>query len=341
MAKRSLASIWARAMQRGTRQWTRAAGQAGARALAQAWQAPGAPAARRKGAGAAATPAGGWLSGVALGPAGARRYRQYRPPGVRAAERLPLLVMLHGCGQDAAGFAASTRMNRIAARERFLVLYPEQDRLAHAQGCWNWFDTRRGRAQGEAALVLAAVDQVCTLYPADRARVAVLGLSAGASLAALLAAQHPARFKAVVMHSGVPPGAAHSVLTALPAMQGRRQARPAAALAPPGPVGPALLVIHGRQDGVVAPANGRAAAQAWAAAAGASAAASRIVQRGRRHAATVTDYRLGRRCIVTLVEVDQLGHAWSGGAARQPFGDPKGPDVSRLAWAFCRRQFDA
>ena len=114
--------------------------------------------------------AGDWLAGVALGPTGARRYRLYRPPQPQAGEQLPLLVMLHGCGQDADSFAASTRMNAIAARERFLVLYPEQERLANAQGCWNWFATRSGRAQSEVALIMAAIDQVCALYRADRAR---------------------------------------------------------------------------------------------------------------------------------------------------------------------------
>ena len=89
---------------------------------------------------------GDWIAGVALGVGGARRYSLFRSAGVEAGERLPLLVMLHGCGQDAKGFAASTRMNRVAARERFMVLYPEQDRLANAQGCWNWFDTSGGRA---------------------------------------------------------------------------------------------------------------------------------------------------------------------------------------------------
>ena len=65
----------------------------------------------------AATGTGDWIAGMAFGPAGLRRYRLYRPAGVGYAERLPLVVMLHGCGQDAAAFAASTRMNALAASE--------------------------------------------------------------------------------------------------------------------------------------------------------------------------------------------------------------------------------
>jgi poly(3-hydroxybutyrate) depolymerase len=41
------------------------------------------------------------------------------------------------------------------------------------------------------------------------------------------------------------------------------------------------------------------------------------------------------------VLVAGLGHAWSGGAAGQPFSDAQGPDASRMAWAFAARQFRA
>jgi poly(3-hydroxybutyrate) depolymerase len=100
-------------------------------------------------------------------------------------------------------------MNRIAQRERFLVLYPEQDRLANSQRCWNWFDTASGRAHGEAALIMKAIDQVCLLYPGGPSRAwRSPGISAGASMAALLVTRHPERFKAVIMHSGIPPGTA-------------------------------------------------------------------------------------------------------------------------------------
>jgi poly(hydroxyalkanoate) depolymerase family esterase len=285
---------------------------------------------------------GDWIAGIAMGAAGARRYRLYRPPAVKFGEKLPLMVMLHGCGQDAKAFAQSTRMNRIAARARFMVLYPEQDRLANAQGCWNWFDTRAGRAAGEAELIMTAVEQVCLLYAADRTRIAVAGLSAGASMAAVLVTRHPKRFKAVVMHSGIAPGSAHSGLSALAAMHGHGKATPLPATPPSGSVSwPPLLVIHGGNDRTVAASNGHAAVRVWADAAGASPVGLRSVQRGQRHAMTVTDFKAGRSTVASLVEVPKLGHAWSGGAASQPYGDASGPDASRMAWAFAARQFRA
>ena len=291
---------------------------------------------------------GDWLAGMALGPGGARRYHLFRPSDLDLApgEKLPLMVMLHGCGQTGRDFAAITRMNALATRHRFLVLYPEQDRLHHPQGCWNWYETRSGKSAAEAATLMAAVDQVCVLYAADRARVAVAGLSAGAGMAALLATHYPARFRAVVMHSGVAPGAARSSATALGAMRGRH--------VPPMPVTavgkamgaaaamttlPPLLILHGDRDVVVSSSNAGSAAAVWAAATGAVPAASRRLQRGRRHPMRVTDFKLRGKTSVTLCEIAGLGHAWSGGAARLAFSDPAGPDATRMAWAFAARQF--
>ena len=341
MAKRTLASIWGRALQRNAAALGRQAVRAGHRAVGQVVKQAVKQAVRQT-TGRSTTGRGLWSPGLARGPAGPRRYWLYRPAGVAPGERLPLLVMLHGCGQDADRLAASSRMNRVAERERFLVLYPEQDRLANPQVCWNWFDTRGGRAQREAASVLAAVDQVCATGPADRSRVALAGLSAGASVAALLATLAPDRFRAVVMHSGVAPGQADSPLSALRAMRGRsgagHQAMPRAV--PPDPAAPPwppLLVIQGRLDPVVSPANASAAVLAWAAAAGARPLAPRQVQRGQRYPMEVTDFKAGPQVVARLVLIDRLAHAWSGGAAGQAFSDPHGPDASRLLWSFVAR----
>ncbi len=295
---------------------------------------------------------GEWISGVAPGPAGARRFHAYVPSGLalRPDEKLPLLVMLHGCGQTARDIAAVSRMNRLAARHRFVVLYPEQERVANAQGCWNWFERRNGRAEAEAATLLAAVDKVARRLPVDLARVAVAGLSAGASMAVLMAALFPDRFCAVAMHSGVAPGTAESAATALAAMHGRREAHlpdlPAstAAANPALPVGapavlPPLLIVHGDADSVVSVRNAVATAQLWAGALGARAGAVRTLQRGQRYPMRVTEFKARGRTVVALREVVGLAHAWSGGAAQRPYSDPAGPDASALIWAFVARQF--
>jgi poly(3-hydroxybutyrate) depolymerase len=183
---------------------------------------------------------------------------------------------------------------------------------------------------------MKAVDQACVLFQADRERVAVAGLSAGASMAALLATRYPQRFKALVMHSGVPPGAATSSASALSAMQGRREPLPAAA----SREWPPLMVIHGDADRVVSARNAGSAALMWSEAAGAQPQAPQQQRRGKRYPMRVTQFKRARDVVATLVEVDKLGHAWSGGAARQRFSDANGPDASRMVWRFVSRQFE-
>jgi poly(hydroxyalkanoate) depolymerase family esterase len=279
-----------------------------------------------------------WTTGMASGVSGARRYRLYKPSGVRRSERLPLVVMLHGCAQDAQALAACTQMNRLAQVEHFMVLYPEQDRRSNLQNCWNWYDTRAGRAQREADSVASAVDHICLTQPVDPQRIALVGLSAGAGLASLLAVRQPERFQAVVMHSGIGPGMASSSATALRAMRGRRVAVPLAPLVA-GLHLPVLLVIQGSVDPIVAPSNGTQVAQLWADREGANAGRPRTVQRGKRYPAMITDYRNRGRLVATLCSVNGLGHAWSGGAPGLPYSDPKGPDASRMAWSFMKKQF--
>lgn len=340
MARRTRRTAWSRSLQSVLKSMTKTAMRVGAKAINASLRAAPLPGKRRR-APKQIAPSPNWTSGIAIGNAGPRRYRLYQPSSIRRNESLPLLVMLHGCGQDADALAASSRMNTIAARERFIVLYPEQDRLANVQGCWNWYDTRTGRAQAEAHSIMAAIEQVCLTQPADRRRVALAGISAGAGMAVLLATHYPERFRAVAMHSGIAPGVAHSSASAIKAMFGQSVTTSPLPPVPPDVRLPALLVIHGAADHVVAPGNGAEAALRWGDRIGAKASTPRTVQRGARYAATITDYRHSGRLVASLCEIDRLGHAWSGGAAGHAYSDPKGPDASRMIWSFVARQFAA
>src|SRR5690606_9282468 len=92
-----------------------------------------------------------FMSGCFRSSRGQRDYQLYVPP--HAGDRpMPLVVMLHGCTQDADDFAAGTAMNEAAREQGFYVLYPIQPRQSNPQKCWNWFKhnhQQQGRGEPE------------------------------------------------------------------------------------------------------------------------------------------------------------------------------------------------
>lgn len=286
--------------------------------------------------------AGRWEEGSwGLGPLAQRRFRLYLPPGATRARPVPVLLLLHGCGQDSASFAASTRAARLAQREQFAVLMPEQTQQANAQRCWNWF---RSEAQvaTECLLLLSIVEHACLRWPLRRDRLYALGLSAGGAMALTLGLRHPERFVAVGSHSGAVPASASNPLQAAAAMQGRRLPDvKSLRLRLFGRRPPPMIVLHGDADRIVAPACAQASATLWLELLPAGTALKsrgRELQRGERLGMHVTDWQHADGSpYVRAVRVHELGHAWSGGAADQAFSEPAGPDALTLAWRF----FDA
>ncbi len=283
-----------------------------------------------------------------------RNYRLYIPARSADSAPLPLVVMIHGCRQDAEMFARGTRMDRIADAHGLAVLYPEQAQLANVRRCWSWFDPKTASGGGECELVLEMIREATRKAAIADRTVFVAGLSSGGALAALLAYHHPDRFRGVAVHSGLPPVWPISATQALTVMKrgpGEQAAamaerywtnRPARPGVPEPP--PPLLVIHGDADARVSEVNAGALVTLWR-----SIYETRLVSpssvvkttqaeaaRPDARAYTRTDYRAGGRLILSGIRIHGLAHAWSGGDSGEPFFDPTGPSASDLIWRFFR-----
>ena len=277
-------------------------------------------------------------------------YRLYVPSVTTTADgqpaAMPLVVLLHGCTQNALDFATGTAMNELANEQGCLVLYPQQTAKGNAQLCWNWFEPGHQVAgRGEPGMI-AALTRHILAQPAghyqtagqpqgvgDASRVYIAGLSAGGAMAAVVAGLYPELFAAVGVHSGLPSGAAHDMLSALKAM-GRGATGKAAAALP-------TIVFHGSADKTVHPVNGDSISGAAAAALGHAGVAlvqshdAPEVGQARRKAAKRTRHSDAQGTpFVEQWRVAAGPHAWSGGDAAGSYTDPDGPSASQAMLDF-------
>lgn len=250
-----------------------------------------------------------------------RDYKLFIPSGT-PIEKMPLVVMLHGCTQDPDDFAAGTRMNDLARAQGFLVLYPAQSQRANPQRCWSWFKpNHQVRGRGEPELIAGMVREVMRRHPVDPDRVYVAGLSAGGAMAAILAAAYPELFAAVGVHSGLAPGAARDVQSAFEAMRTGAAGKPRAISVP-------AIVFHGDADKTVHPDNAVRLVEAAGQAGGVRTEPEQLRAAGRRTATRQVHRDPTGAVTMEHWSIHGSPHAWSGGSASGSYTDPQGPDAS-------------
>jgi poly(hydroxyalkanoate) depolymerase family esterase len=199
---------------------------------------------------------------------GALRMLTYLPSQAPAGS--PLVVVLHGCTQTAAGYDRGAGWSTLADRYGFALLLPEQQRSNNPNGCFNWFQTGDiERGHGEALSIRQMVDKMVADHGIDPNRVFVTGLSAGGAMASVMLATYPDVFAGGAIIAGLPYGAATNVQQAFESMFQcpARSARAwgdlvRGASSHRGPW-PRVSVWHGGADTTVIPSNAREIVKQW------------------------------------------------------------------------------
>jgi poly(hydroxyalkanoate) depolymerase family esterase len=196
------------------------------------------------------------------------RMFSYVPTALRPSPAL--VVVLHGCGQTAAGYDVGTGWSALAKHYGFALLMPEQQPANNPHGCFNWFkpeDTRRGH--GEACSIRQMTARMVSEHRIDKHRIFITGLSAGGTMTSVMLATYPEIFAAGAVIAGLPYGVATNVREAFDGMM-RSSARS------PQELGnlvrdaskhrapwPKISVWHGSADRTVNPANADEIVKQW------------------------------------------------------------------------------
>ena len=181
-----------------------------------------------------------------------------------------LVVVLHGCGQTAAGYDLGAGWSTLAKRYGFALLMPQQQPCNNASGCFNWFNPEdTARDSGEACSIRQMIARMVGDFGIDPHRIFVTGLSAGGAMTSVMLATYPEVFAGGAVIAGLPFGVATNVREALSGMF-QSPSRPAGELGDlvrnasnhKGPW-PKLSVWHGSADRTVNPANANEIVKQW------------------------------------------------------------------------------
>ncbi|MDE2377503.1 PHB depolymerase family esterase [Bradyrhizobium sp.] len=181
-----------------------------------------------------------------------------------------LVVVLHGCGQTAAGYDLGAGWSTLAKHYGFALAMPQQRRRNNANTCFNWFNPDDiARDGGEVGSIREMVAHMVAHHDIDAQRIFVTGLSAGGAMTMALLATCPELFAAGAVIAGLPFGVATNLRQALDGMfhSPERPARELGDLVRKATAHrgswPKLSVWHGSADRTVNPGNADEIVKQW------------------------------------------------------------------------------
>ncbi|MCI0385979.1 PHB depolymerase family esterase, partial [Streptomyces sp. CNQ085] len=120
------------------------------------------------------------VTGFGSNPGALTMYR-YVPDDLPAGA--PVVLVLHGCTQDAPGFVTAYGWRAYADSRGFALVAAQQETGNNSSRCFNWFrsgDTSRGRGEMLSLRQMAA--HAVSAVGADPSRVYVAGFSGGGAM---------------------------------------------------------------------------------------------------------------------------------------------------------------
>ncbi len=260
-----------------------------------------------------------------------------------SAQKLPLVIFLHGAGGSARQAMQQTGLAELGARAGFIAVFPEG--LAAPQGqenagiqtwnAWSCCGFARDQKSDDVGFLAALIGRLKADYPVDPRRIHLAGFSNGAMLASRFALERPGIVAAIASVAGYLPCDAPAPKEPLP-----------------------VLVIHGNHDRVArfGPAPGqprtgrfcedfpaKAQVDFWVRGLSLKARPQQV-QDGKKSRARVERYgpdKKAGRAAVEYVIVKGGGHAWPGGErVRYRYCDLPTADLDATAmlWDFFKRQ---
>ncbi|NOT78013.1 MAG: PHB depolymerase family esterase [Bacteriovoracaceae bacterium] len=302
--------------------------------------------------------AGTWVTSSYKGLLGTRTYKVYIPTQLPQNKKSPIVVMLHGCQQDATEFAKGTRIEKWADKEKFIALFPEQNIMNNPFKCWNWILPANNSRVGESHIIIEMLNAVIKAHNGDAKKVFAAGMSAGASMVNILGNCFPEKFKALASHDGTQyfssylgSDFAEVVLTgaSVPSGVSAAYGNACSLFVSERPKSMPMIIFHGMKSPLMSPMHAFQIESQMKV-------FNDYLDNGMRDNSYFLEkdvqnipdtetygYNLytttnsDNDIFIERYMINNLSHGWSGGLATLPYNDPNGPDASQLIINFFKK----
>jgi poly(hydroxyalkanoate) depolymerase family esterase len=288
---------------------------------------------------------------------GLRNYYLYLPKLEANNNKFSMIVMLHGCEENAIDFANSTHILKYAEKNHFAVLLPEQDKIYNPYKCWNWIIPANNTRAGEGLIIVEMIEEVLKNNSIDKKKIFAAGMSAGGSMAQILGNCFPDVVKAIASHDGVQYYSTYTGLdfqtvvlngaTVSPEVAGETGYLCSALFNPPKQM--PIIIFQGMASPLMNPIHAFQIEDEFKI-------FNDYLDNGFRDNSIIKNkkienipdgenygytlyslYDKNNNIFIERYMINQLSHAWSGGDAKYPYNDPKGPNATQLIINFFKR----